>query len=97
MDETLLSSVVKFNESSLTGTKLRMLRVIYQIIPLALKVETDERRFINNIRTLGEEGRQPSTEHNAWKVRKHAKKALWLLENDDARSTVVRVFNRKKR
>lgn len=95
-DKILLSTLLECSEKSLTGAKLARLRVLYQINPVARKVEKDARRFINKMRMLAEEKGQQNTNRNTEKVTKHARRALWVLENSNARSTVARVFTRQK-
>lgn len=53
--------------------------------PLARKVETDERRFITKIQTLKKREEPQCGNRNIEKVKKHARRVLWLLENDNAR------------
>lgn len=77
VDRTIFREILKCAEKRMDDYKLARLRALFQLIILARKVEKDAIGFVKKLLSLAEYDEQEANS-NARKVRKIAKRTMWL-------------------
>lgn len=90
VDRNIARQVLRCPERSLEPNKLWRTRALLQVSPLAQKVEKDAASFIKKLVTVTEE-HNTNEDENVAKVRRHARRTIWLLDNHGTGSTLSRV------